>query len=166
MLRLFFPVFVMAVLFAACKKNAAESTVELYFLKSGSTLPGKCQIDAATAVLADKPAVHNHDIKEYNQAIYEFKVTDSAFQKIATLAVRTPFAVTVNKQVIYYGIYSPPVYSSSCDHSIGVNVFNTAERKMQMVLGYPGFISGITVIDDQRNNATLLNALRSQGKLR
>lgn len=35
-----------------------------------------------------------------------------------------------------------------------------------MVLGYPGFITGITIINDQRNNATLLNALRSQGKLR
>lgn len=85
MLRLFFPVFAMAVLFAACKKTTAESTVELYFLKSGSMLPGKCQIDAATAVLADKPAVYNYDIREYNLATYEFKVTGSAFQKLQRL---------------------------------------------------------------------------------
>jgi hypothetical protein len=162
----FLVAFICTAVFFSCKKNAVDGAVELYLLQYSTMVPGKCQTDSATAILAGKPVVYNYDIKEYKQATFMFTLTDSAFQKIKTLAVRTPFAITVNKQVIYYGIYSPPVYSSTCDHSIGINTGTAAERKIQMVLGYPGIVSGTIAIDDRRNNAVLLNALRSQGKLR
>ena len=77
---------------------------------------------------------------------------------------RTPFAITVDKQVIYYGLFKPSISSSSCDHSITMDVSWSSASKIVLRLGYPGQLPGVT-IDDQRNNPILLASLEKQGKL-
>lgn len=150
----------------SCKKESVKGgdTVEIYLLKTFQTVTGKCQIDAAAAVLQDTAIIKNEDILAYSQTNYQFKLTESAFQKVKTLRDFTPFAVTVDKQVIYYGFFKPSFSSSSCDNSITMDLDWASGNKISLKLGYPGQQQGVT-INDERNNQQLILTLRRQGKL-
>ena len=147
------------------KKNIAGSVVEIYSLKTVQFVTNKCQVDGSRSMIEDTPLVTNHDIVEYAKTNYEFKLTDEGIQKLQVLRARNAFAVTVDKQVIYYGIYMPDYLSSSCDHSITMGQIWSSDNKIIMRLGYPGQLQGVT-IDDKRNDPTLLAALANQNKLR
>lgn len=150
----------------SCKKDKIKGgSVEIYLLKTVQTVPGKCQIDASASILQDIATIKNQDILEYSQTNYEFKLTDTAIQKVKTFRDFTPFAVTVDKQVIYYGFFKPSFSSSSCDNSITMDVRWTTGNKISLRLGYPAPLQGVTV-DDQRNNPKLIATLKNQGKLK
>lgn len=140
----------------------AGENVEFYLLKSYQIVKGKCQIDAAASIIQDTPIVKNQDIIEYSKSNYQFTLSENAAKEIKKLSDWTPFAVVVDKQVIYYGIVKPIYSSSSCAQSIKMNnaVIN---NKITMYLGYAGADSSI---NDQRNNPKLLATLRRQGKLK
>jgi hypothetical protein len=164
--------YILALLVAAtafstsCKKNNENGKeVEIYLLKSYQPVVGKCQVDAATAVLQEIPVVRNDDIVAYSKKEYTFELTDDAIARANKFTNWYAFAVTVDKQVVYYGIFKPFISSSSCDHSITMNNNLPGGNKISVQLGYPGLMTGIT-IDDQRNNSKLIAALSAQGKLR
>lgn len=165
-MRPLFYLLTITVLFFSCKEDNVkpESTVEIYLLKNYKLLSGKCQIDSSASDLQDVAIVRNQDIVQYSKSDYQFRLTDVAIQKIKDLSDKTPFAVTVNKKVIYYGIFKPSFSSSSCGNSITMDVYLSG-NKIALNLGYPGSIQGMP-IDDQRNHANLLGALKNQGKLK
>ena len=158
--------FIMAAsfLFISCKKEdtASGNLVEIYLLKNYQMSTGKCSVDAAS--LLDSAVVLNNDIIAYSVSEYKFTLNFAAIQKLKTLTDFTPFAVTVDKQVIYYGIFKPAFSSSSCGESVTMDIDWNAGNKITLNLGYPGTIQGIT-IDDQRNNPKLIATLKNQGKL-
>ncbi|NEU07625.1 hypothetical protein GZH53_04795 [Flavihumibacter sp. R14] len=164
-MRSLFYVLTIIVLCLSCKKDnqKAGKPVEIYLLKNYQLMAGKCQVDPSASVLQDIPAIRNQDILEYSETKYQFKLTNAAIQKVKDLRDFTPFAVTVDKQVIYYGFFKPGISSSSCDHSITMDVVWGSD-KISMKLGYPGQMQGV-IIDDQRNNPNLITALKNQGKL-
>ncbi|SFQ05118.1 hypothetical protein [Hymenobacter arizonensis] len=157
----------MAAACVSCKKDNSNSgeTVEVYLLKSYQLTAGKCEIDASSAVLEDAAIIQNQEILEYAKTSYQFKLADPAVQKTKALGDRTPFAVTVDKKVIYYGFFKPGYSSSSCDHSITMDLDWTTGNRISLKLGYPGPLQGVT-IEDRRNNPVLLATLNKQGKLR
>jgi hypothetical protein len=159
-------ILILAASFVSCKKenlNAGE-TVEIYLLKSYQTVAAKCQIDPSLSVLQDTATIKNQDILAYSKTEYKFKLTDPAIQKIKALNDRTPFAVTVDKQVIYYGFFKPSISSSSCDQSITMDVAWTSGNEIYLRLGYPGQLQGVT-IEDKRNDPKLIATLKKQDKL-
>ena len=151
----------------SCKKSrtpgSGNDLVEIYALKSYQLVQQKCQVDPATAVLQDVPVISNDEIISYSRGNYLFALTDGGKQDTETFNTFHAFAVTVNKEVIYYGFYKPFTSSSSCDHSITMYI-SFPSKNLVMNLGYPSPMPGIT-IDDQRNNSKLLAALNAQGKL-
>ena len=149
----------------SCKKDQAGEPVEIYLLKSYQTLAAKCQIDPSVSILEDKAVIKNQDILEYSKTEHTFKLTDQAIEKVKNFVDKTPFAVTVDKQVIYYGFFKPGFSSSSCDHSITMDLDWTSANKISLRLGYPGQLQGVT-IEDERNNPKLITTLANQGKLR
>jgi hypothetical protein len=153
-----------ALTFSSCKKGSIEAgkTVEMYLLKSYQTVTGKCQIDASASILQDTALVRNQDILEYFKASTQFALSDNCLQKIKALADKTPLAVVVDKQLIYFAILKPLYSSSSCPNSITMDYVGTG-NKVSMKLGYAGAEINI---DDQRNNPKLLATLKKQGKLR
>lgn len=165
MKRLLFLVTI-SILFFSCNKNSTTGkAVEIYLLKTHQRVAGKCQVDAGTAVLQDTPIIRNHDIISYSKTAYTFEFTNTGFAKVKALIGREAFAVTVDKQVVYYGYYMPPILSSSCDQSITMSDLFSGPNKMTVNLGYPGITAGST-IDDQRNNPHLIATLSAQDKLR
>lgn len=151
----------------SCKKgavieNQTGEKLEIYLLKSYRLVTGKCQTDAATAVLQDTAMIKNQDILEYFQAAYQFTLSDNSIKQLKALNDGTPFAVAVNKKVIYFGILKPSYSSSTCANSITMDYVG-GYNKITMNLGYAGTDINI---DDQRNNSLLITTLSNQGKLR
>ena len=154
-------------MFLSCKKDnvKAGETVEIYLLKSYQMVTGKCQIDPSLSVLDDKATIQNHDIVAYSNTDYQFTLANIAIERVKAFRDRTPFAVTVGKQVIYYGFFKPGISSSSCFNSITMDLDWATGNKISLKLGFPGQLQGVS-IDDQRNNASLIAALKNQGKLK
>lgn len=151
----------------SCKKENVKGGegVEVYLLKRSQLFTGKCQIDPLLSVLQDTAIIKNQDILEYSQSKYQFKLTDLAIQKVKTFQDFTAFAVTVDKQVIYYGFFKPSISSPSCDHSITMDLDWTSGNKINLRLGHPSLMQSVT-IDDERNHSMLIATLRNQGKLK
>ncbi|MGB3008158.1 MAG: hypothetical protein WBC06_16710 [Chitinophagaceae bacterium] len=151
----------------SCKKynTKAGENVEFYLLKTYQTVTAKCQIDPSVSILQDTPIIKNYEILAYSKTDYQFKLTEAAIQKVKTFIDTTPFAVTVDKQVIYYGFFKPSYSSSSCDHSITMDLDWTSGNKFTIKLGYPSALPGVTV-DDKRNDPKLIETLKQQGKLK
>lgn len=163
-MRLILTILLLTAICFSCKKDKVEPgvNVEIYLLKSSQAIPGKCQVDASSAVLQDIPIVKNQDVLAYSKTDYQFTISDDSIKKLRELADNAPFAVVVDKQVIYYGIVKPFYSSSTCENSITMNNFEASD-KITMNLGYAGADRNI---DDQRNNPKLLATLRNQGKLK
>jgi hypothetical protein len=167
-MRSFISILIIALSLAACKKDKPTDIkqVEIYLLESYQLVPGKCQVDVSSASLKNSALVNNDDILWYSGKDHEYGLTSNAIQKINALSGRTPFALTLDKEIIFIGIYMPPIMSSTCDQSITLYV-NTISNKAILSLGYPyGLQSGSSSISDQRNNPRLVNALFRQRKLK
>ena len=166
MCKLFY-ILTLSTIFFSCKKDTTKAgeKVEIYILKTYKTVVGKCQVDPSTAVLQNTPTVTNDDIIEYSPTAYTFKLSDNAIEKIKNLKDFAAFAVTVDKRLIYYGFFKPGYSSSSCDHSITMDIAWAANDKILMSLGYPGPMQSITIADE-RNNPLLIATLQAQGKLK
>jgi hypothetical protein len=147
------------------QEDDGSNPVEIYLLSTVQFVTNKCQVDPANSTIETNPLVRNQDIIAYFKSDYEFKLTDEGIQKIKALHDNTPFAVTVNKEVIYYGFFKPNFSSSSCFHSITMDLNWTTNNKIMMRLGYPGQLQGVT-IEDRRNDPMLLAALAGDKKLK
>lgn len=163
-MRQLLSILTIAAICLSCKKDKVQpgENLEIYLLKSYQLVTGKCQIDAATSALQDTAIVKNQDILEYFKANYQFVLTDNSLQKLKALNDGTPFAVAIDKQVIYYGILKPSFSSSTCANSITMD-YVVPTNKITMRLGYAGTDINI---DDQRNNSKLIATLKNQGKLK
>jgi hypothetical protein len=169
-MRQIFFMLLTAALFFSCKKNGVVpgNSVEIYLLKTTAVVTGKCKIDGAASVLKDTAIIQNQDILEYSKKYFQLKLTDAAIERVRAFmhfSAFTGFAVTVDKQVIYYGFFIPNISSSSCYQSITMDIDVTDPNKIDLKLGYPGTIEGET-IEDLRNDPKLIAAFKSQGKLR
>ena len=154
-----------ALLFLACKKDStpAGEKAEIYLLNSYRFIPLKCQVDASTAVLEITPIITNEDILSYSKTKHEIKLSGLVYEKLKKLSDQTPFAVTIDKKVLYYGVLKPGYSSSSCNHSITMD-YVLPGNKVGFHLGYPGDMAAGT-IDDIRNHPLWLNTLNNQRKL-
>ncbi len=150
------------------KKYSGNDKVEFYLLATGKMVPNKCAIDGAQSTLEATPLITNDDIERYISREHEFILSSEGWKKMEVLKDKVFMAVTVNKQVVYYAIFKPNYSSSSCDHSITVDLRPKilplrTENVVRMNLGYPG--DNWPGIDDKRNDAALVDALAGQGKL-
>ena len=157
-------IIILVIVLHSCEKNwASGRDVEIYLLAKGNLAQGSCKVDASTAELSSRPILRSDDIVSYSTSTHIFTVKAEAFETLEALDDKTLFAVTVDREVIYYGVVKPFYSSSSCDQSITMN--NTRlGNTIEMNLGYPGQVAGV-VIEDKRNDARLLATLRSLGKL-
>ena len=130
-------VLTLATLSFSCSKNKVNTgeSVEIYLLEKYQTVAGKCQIDPSVSVLQNTATIKNQDILEYSTANHKFTLSDPAIQKVKAFRDFTPFAVTIDKRVIYYGFFKPAISSSSCNNSITMDVDWTTGNKISLNLG-------------------------------
>jgi hypothetical protein len=156
-------------LFLSCTKedpDAPGTEIEIYTLSYFKTVPGICRVDASSAVLNFAPVVNNADIVRYDQSSYTYHLTPSAVARLDNqLKAAQPFAVTVDKQPVFFGFYRPGYLSSLCMESITMAYIAPGGNTIRLDLGYPSFPAGVSASFDHRNHPRLLATLKAQGKL-
>jgi hypothetical protein len=161
-------------LFAACKKdntaNKSTSKVDIYMLKTFSinidqtTNPATLSI--SNAVLADTPLVADKDIELYTQSSTSFKLTKNIKSIIQNYGPDKAFAVTVDNQPVYFGIFHPSYLSSIAFGlaTIDPTIYTTDN---EMSIRYATITGNTYLLQfDRRNDNRIINALETNGRLR
>jgi hypothetical protein len=159
--------------FSTCKKENASTTVasrvDIYLLKSfnvdvnQTTSPFTNTI--SNAVLADTPIVADHDIMFYTKSETTFKLTKDIKEIIKNYGQDKAYAVTLDGQPVYYGLFHPGYLSSMVFGLATIDPLLTFsnEIKIQFVL-----INGSSDLLklDNRNDSRLINSLMTSGRLK
>lgn len=152
-----------AVIFSSCKKESATGKLAVYALTAPAFIPNKCQVDPAVAVLAPSPLIDDRDILEYDRNRCEYTLTENAAQIMNAQPGRTAYAMTLNKEVLFYFVNMPPTMSSTCFESVTSST-DKSLNKLIMQLGYP--YGNNPAVDDARNHKELISLMSAQGKLK
>lgn len=118
------------------------------------------------AVLADTPLVTNDDIEYYTQSTKTFRLKKNIKSVILNYGPDKAFAVTIDKQVIYYGKFHPAYLSSMVFGLATIDpIIHTSETELS--INYFN-ITGNTLFPtlDKRNDSRIINVLKATGRLR
>lgn len=167
-MRHIFSSLLLIILFSSCTKENT-SKIDIYLLKSFSlttdqtTNPFTQKI--SNAVLSETPFIVDQDIQFYTKSETTFQLSRDIKDIIKNYGPDKAFAVTVDNQPVYYGLFHPGYLSSM---TIGVPTidpifyFNN-QIKIQFVL-ITGSSDLLTL--DNRNDSRLINSLKTSGRLR
>jgi hypothetical protein len=142
--------------------------LEFYLIKDCQKVGSSAKIINSTVNLSDSVIISYNEIKSYNSDTYTFTVTKSCANKLNDFKNNhihgTPFAVTVDKQIIYTGYFWCSFSSTSVDW-VTIDPLNySGKNQLTVSLGYPGLFQG-DYIPDNRNDYRILDLLRTEGKL-
>lgn len=159
-------------LISSCKKDSETATkrVEIHLLKSFSLsinqTTNPATITIANAILADTPFVSNNEIRYYNKATYTFRLDANVKERIKEYGPDKAFAVTVNGQPVYYGVFHP-LYMSSLVYGLAYIDPIGLTTNNSLTIAYIK-VNGDTTLQklDRRNTNELLDALKASKRLR
>jgi hypothetical protein len=143
--------------------------VDIYLLKSYSTRIDQSGTPAFEVIsntrLEDKPLVANEDIQSYKQSTYTFRLSNNIQDAIRQFGPDKAFAVTVDKEPVYFGRFHP-LYLSSIAFGIATispGLSPDKELKIDFVK-----LQGSTALErlDKRDDPRLIDALKASGRLR
>lgn len=162
----------LVVILAGCEKYQSVrqqgNGLEFYFIKDFQKVGTSAKIINSTVKLSDSVIIYYDEIKSYNSDTYTFTVTESCANKLNDFKNNhihgAPFAVTVDKKLIYTGYFWCSFSSSSVDW-VTIDPLNySGKNQLRVSLGYPGLFQG-DYIPDNRNDYRILDFLRTDGKL-
>lgn len=151
-----------------CDCSPFDKKVEFYLLQSPKTMPG-FNPTLTNPVIQNKPFIVFSEIEQYDSSTLEFTLKRAAIDRIETIDRPTPFAVTLNKQIIYTGYFWQPYLSSTCN---GIQVDskrilsgkNSNIIKMKLCNGSNQDLDTLEL--DKCNDERLLQTLAKTGKLK
>jgi hypothetical protein len=117
----------------------------------------------SNAVLAATPLVTDSDIESYDQSTYTFELSRNINAEIKNFGADKAFAVTVGKQVIYYGVFQPSFLSSL---RVGIALIDPLSTQTDIRIGFVNITGTIIHLKDKRNDSRLLFALQESGRLK
>ena len=160
-------------LLAGCEKYLSPRQqgygLEFYFIKDFQRIGTSAKIINSTVNLSDSVIIYYDEILSYNSDTYTFTLTESSANWLNDFKNnhihRTPFAVTIDKEIIYTG-YFWCGFSSSMVDWVTIDPLNySGKNQLRVSLGYPGLILGDYIPDD-RNDDRILDILRRDSKLK
>jgi hypothetical protein len=158
--------------FTGCRKDQeklpSNSRVEFYLLKSFARNPGSAAIIEGSSIMSDTALIQYKDILWYNPREYTFKVSAKTAHWLNDQYALThgkPFALAIDRKIIYTGYFWASFSSSGCDWVVIDPLNISGENELKVRLGYPGILPGMS-IPDNRNNTQLLETLSLDGKLK
>ena len=142
--------------------------LEFYLIADFQKVGTSAKIINSTVKLSDSVIIYYDEIESYNSDTYTFTVTESCADKLNDFENNhihgTPFAVTVDKEIIYTGYFWCSFSSASVDW-VTIDPLNySGKNHLRVSLGYPGLFEG-DFIPDNRNDHRILDFLRADGKL-
>jgi len=167
LMRLIFLSCLTLLLLASCKKQQG-SGVEIYLLKSftatvdPTTTPAVGTI--SNAVLDDRPLVADGDIAFYTRSTTTFTLRKNIQPTLQDFGPDKAFAVTVDRQPVYYGRFHP-LYLSSITYGVATIAPSLSDNK-NLKIDFAGFTGSDWLQQlDKRNDPQIINRLRATGKL-
>jgi hypothetical protein len=156
---------------AGCNKNhdLSKNKVEIYLLESFSTVLNPASpytVSITNARLEKKPLVANGDIEYYKKAEYLFKLKKNIKPLIKDFSKDRGFAVTVNDETVYYGVFHPAFLSSLTFGVATIDPF-ALTTESSVTMQYLNYDNNVQLAElDKRNDPRILNALSATGRLR
>jgi len=156
---------------AGCSKDHDQSknNVEIYLLESFSTVLNPAfpyAVSIKDARLEKKPLVANGDIEYYEQAAFLFKLKKNIKPLIKDFSGDRGFAVTVNNETVYYGVFHPAFLSSLTFGVATIDPF-ALTTESSVTMQYLNYDNNVQLAQlDKRNDPRILNALSATGRLR
>lgn len=143
-----------------CFPRAGEQ-VEFQLLKYYSTKPGT-HSEIATAITTGKSFISYDEIDSYDESNYTFTIDREVLSRVREITEPTPFAVVVDRQVVYTGFFWPSFMSIPCD-CLRIDPLATSDQ-LKVELGYAA-LRDLSHLD-HRNEKVLLGTLQRDGKLK
>ncbi|MCP4610036.1 MAG: hypothetical protein GY845_15115 [Planctomycetes bacterium] len=161
-LLIFITIVSMALVFG-CVDNDSEGEFAIYSPKQEMTIDELAIVSHIE--ISEEPIISTADIISYSEQTHEIELTPDAAERIDQLELPgKPFVVCVDRQPIYAGAFMAAYFSRSFD-GVVIETLGVAQRQsLRIQLGYPesqDFFTG----DDPRSDPTILEALKSDGKL-
>ena len=156
---------------AGCDKNhdLSKGKVEIYLLESFSTVLNPAApyaVSVTDAKLEKQPLVANNDIEYYEQAQYLFKLKKNIRPLIKDFSKDRGFAVRVNNETVYYGVFHPAFLSSLTFGVATIDPF-ALTTETSVTVQYLNYDNNSQLAQlDKRNDPRILDALSVTGRLR
>jgi hypothetical protein len=165
-------VLIASFVFLGCEKHVSPRQLgqglEFYLIKDFQKIGTSAKIENSTVKLSDSLIIYYDEILSYNSDTYTFKVTEGCAKRLNDFRNNrihgTPFAVTINKEIMYTGYFWCGFSSLSVDWVTIDPLMFTGKNQLYVSLGYPGLMQG-DYIPDNRNDYRILEILRRDGKL-
>ncbi len=161
---------VLIVLISGCEKflSPPGKSLDFYIIKDFERIGTTYKIDNSSVKLSDSIIISYDEIISYNSKTYTFTVTGPCADRLTDFENNhihgMPFAVTIDKEIIYTG-YFWCGFSSAMVDWITIDPLNYSGTNILKVrLGYPGIVIGDYIPDD-RNDKRILKTLRRDNKL-
>jgi len=160
----------MFLLLISCNKDAyfepSGSSVDIYYLEDYRNVENSFEIIDSTVVLSEHKIVEYSEIISYSSVDYTFTLCDSASERLDDISFHgIPFALTLDREIIYTGYFWTAFSSSGCDWITIEPLDFSGKNELTVRLGYPGIVEG-DIIPDRRNDTGLLRVLKQDGKLK
>lgn len=159
-------------LFFSCDKEdnlqPFGKSIDFYVLSEYQTIENSFKIIDSTAKLSDYNIIGYSDIISYSSKTYTFTVNNSISDRLNDFENNsihgTPFALTVDNEIIYTGYFWAGYSSMSCDWITIDPLDYSGNHELTVQLGYPGLMQG-DYIPDNRNDSRIINTLKHDNKL-
>jgi hypothetical protein len=145
-----------------CEKDSGFG-LEIYTLRAYQTKPHSQEIISGTEKLTKNPIISYDDIIFYDSTNHYFMIDSLKAKELWKTnwpTQGTPFALTINREVIYSGNFVPG-YSSSGSDWYTIDPLNL-NGKLRVTLGYP--FSQVKS-SDLRNDYRIIDFLKADNKL-
>jgi len=144
-------------------------SIAFYYISEYQKIDNTFKIIDSTVVISDTKIIDYSDIISYSSKDYTFTVSDSLSDRLNDFENHSihgvPFALAIDKKIIYTGYFWASYSSMSCDW-ITIDPLNiSGKNELKVRLGYPGMIQGDS-IPDKRNDSRLIEVLKKDKKLK
>ena len=144
-------------------------SIDFYYISEYQKIDNTFKIIDSTVVIGNTKIIDYSDIISYSSKDYAFTVSDSISDRLNDFENHSihgvPFALAIDKEIIYTGYFWASYSSMGCDW-ITIDPLNISGRnELKVRLGYPGKIQGDS-IPDKRNDSRLIEVLRKNKKLK
>jgi len=167
-MRHIFSSLLLIILFSSCTKENT-SKIDIYLLKSfnlntnQTTNPFTQTI--SNAVLSETPFIADQDIQFYTKSETTFQLTRDIKDIIKNYGPDKAFAVTVDNQPVYYGLFHPGYLNSMTIGVATIDPLFTFNNQIKIEFVLINGSSGLLTLDN-RNDDRLINSLRISGRLK
>jgi hypothetical protein len=143
-------------------------SIDFYYISEYKKEENSFKIIDSSVVISQTKIINYSDIISYSSKNHTFTISDSISDKLSVFENNPfhgrPFALAIDKEIIYTGYFWASYSSLGCDWITIDPIDFSGKNKLTVTLGYPGLIQG-DLIPDKRNDSRLLKTLKQDNKL-